>query len=358
MYKLLLVEDDVIIREGIRENISWRKLGFDFIGEYEDGNQAIEVIDKFKPDVILTDICMPFLNGLELANYVSEKLPKTKVIIITGYDKFDYAQKAIKLNVYDFILKPITPDELINILKKIKLDLDKEKAKKRDIINLRKKLNESLSILKDSFLNKIIYGKLRIDEIKKHLKYFYINFQYSFYSIIVIDIDDSNDLKLKIGDHKYELLSFEIFNLIENLDIEEGQVFYNKDGYIIIIINEISFDVLNNKKMLIAENIRQAVEELYETTVTIGIGTNCSGLEEIPISFQNAMIAIEYRFLLGTNKTICYEDLIKTQSIEVITKKNWEKKIALSLKTGRLDETKAIIKEIINNLKKDMIYIE
>ena len=120
MYKLLLVEDDAIIREGIRENISWEKLGFNFIGECEDGNQAIIAIDKSKPDVILTDIYMPFLDGLELADYVSKKLPATKVILITGYDKFDYAQRAIKLNVYDFILKPITPDELIKILKKIK----------------------------------------------------------------------------------------------------------------------------------------------------------------------------------------------------------------------------------------------
>ena len=361
MYKLLLVEDDAIIREGIRDNISWSKLGFDFIGEYEDGNQAITAIDKFKPDVILTDICMPFLDGLELTKYVSERFPATKIILITGYGKFDYAQKAIKLNVYDFILKPITPYELINILKKVKLDIDKENAKKRNLINLRKKLNESLSILKDHFLNKIIYGKLKSDEIKNSLQFFSINFKYSFYSTIVIDIDDSNELMLKIGDQKYELLSLDIFNYcmqsIENLNID-GQVFCNKDGYIIILINEKSIDILKNKKISAAEDIRQTVEELFETSITIGVGTNCSSLEEIPTSFQNALTAINYRFLLGTNQTINYDDLIKTQTIEMISNKDWDKKIAMSLKTGRLDETKALIKEMINNLKKSMIPIE
>lgn len=361
MYKLLLVEDDAIIREGIRENISWGKLGFNFIGEYEDGSQAIGAIDKFKPDVILTDICMPFLDGLELANYVYERFPTTKIILITGYNKFDYAQKAIKLNVYDFILKPITPDELINILKKIKSDLDKEKIKKRNLIYLRKKLNENYSILKDRFLNKILYGELKSDEIKNGLKYFSINFQYSFYSTIVIDIDDSNDLKLKLNDQKYELLSLDIFNYckqsIENLNIE-GKVFCNKDGYIVILINEISIDILNRRKILAAENIRLAIEELYETTVTIGVGTNCRNLEKIPISFQNAVTAIEYRFLMGNNQTICYEDLIKTHTIEIISIKKWDKEIALSLKTGKFDETKILIKEMINNLKKNMISIE
>lgn len=360
MYKFLLVDDDAIIREGIRDNISWDKLGFNFIDESEDGNQAIKAIDKYKPDVILTDICMPFLDGLELANYISERLPKTKIILITGYDKFDYAQKAVKLNVCDFILKPITPDELINVLKKVKLDLDKEKASNRKLKNLKKKLNESFPILRERFLNKIIYGKLTPDEIKKRLKYFSIDFRYSFYSIIVVDIDISNELKLNVNDDMYELL-LDIFDFciqfIKNSNLD-GQVFCNNDGYIIIIINEVSSDILNNKKLSVTENIRRAVEKTFETTITLGIGTNCNGLDEIPISFQNAITALDYRFLLGTNQILCYDDLIKTQSIESLFKKEWDKEIALSLKTNKQDEAKTLIHEMIKNLKTSMISIE
>ena len=368
MYKLLLVEDDAIIREGIKENISWEKLGFHLIGEYENGNQAIEAIDKNKPDVILTDIYMPFLDGLELADYVYKKFPEVKVILITGYDKFDYAQKAIKLNVYDFILKPITPDELIQILKKIKLDLDKEKTQKKSLIELRKKLNESFSVMKDRFLNKMISGKLDSTEIKKRIKYFAINFPYPFFSTIAVDIDDSSELKSKIGNQKYELLSLNIFNLciqaIKKVDVE-GQVFYNRDGYITIVVNEISIETLNNKKDITVKNIRQTIEDLYKTSITIGVGTNCRNIKEIPISFQNALTAMRHRFLMGTNQTIFYEDLIETQTAEPFSKKEWEKELILSLKTGRVDETKYIINELINNLientksiEKSYVYIQ
>ncbi len=361
MYKFLLVDDDTIIREGIRDNISWEKLGFNLIGECEDGNQAIEAIDKYKPDVILTDICMPFLDGLELAKYVSERFPSTKIILITGYDKFDYAQKAVRLNVYDFILKPITPNELIKIIKRVKLEIDKEISSNRKLKYLKNKLNESLPILRERFLNKIIYGKLKGDEIKNRLKYLSLNFQYSFYSTIVIDIDNSNELKLKIGDEKYELLSLNILNyctqLLKTSNLD-GQVFSNSDEYIIIIINEKSLDTLNNKKLLVAENIRQTVEEISETTVTISIGTNCTNIQEISFSFQNAITALDYRFLLGTNQILSYDDLIKTQTIEMISKKEWDKEIALSLKTNRHDETKMLIKELIKNLKTNMVPIE
>jgi two-component system, response regulator YesN len=359
MYKFLLVDDDVIIREGIRDNIPWERLGFSFIGDYEDGNQAIEAINKYKPDVILTDICMPFMDGLELANYIAESFPSTKIIVITGYDKFDYAQKAIKLNVYDFILKPITPDELIKILEKAKSDLDKERASKRNIINLRKKLSESYFVMKDRFLNKIIYGKLDPDEMRNPAKY--IDLKFPFYSVIVVDIDDSSELKSKIGEQKFESLSSNIFNYcmhsVENLDMD-GHVFFNKDECIVILFNEASCDVLDKKKFSAAEDIRHTVEEMTDTTVTIGVGTNCCSLRGIPGSFQNAVTAINYRFLLGSNRMINYDDLLKNHAIDMIFKKEWDKEIILSLKTGGVDETKGLVHEMIGNLKKNMIPIE
>ena len=95
MYKLLVVDDEIIVREWIRDNINWHENGFIFSGDYEDGTQALESIEIIQPDVVLTDICMPFLDGLELASYVKQCFTRVKVILLTGYDNFEYAQKAV-----------------------------------------------------------------------------------------------------------------------------------------------------------------------------------------------------------------------------------------------------------------------
>ncbi|MDD3841029.1 MAG: response regulator [Clostridia bacterium] len=131
MYKIILVEDEEFVRNAIRDIIDWKALGFELVGEAGDGHQALELLEKVQPDVILTDICMPFMDGFELAKRAKEIYSTVKVVIITGYDEFEYAQQAVQLDVSDYILKPITPKEFSDTLKKIKNELDEEFADKK-----------------------------------------------------------------------------------------------------------------------------------------------------------------------------------------------------------------------------------
>ena len=112
MVKVFLVEDESIIRRGIRDNIAWESHGFEFVGEAGDGEYAYPLLLNTKPDILITDIKMPFMDGLELSRLVKKSLPKTRIIILSGYNEFEYAQKAIKMEVLDYILKPIDDDEL------------------------------------------------------------------------------------------------------------------------------------------------------------------------------------------------------------------------------------------------------
>ncbi|MBD9157626.1 MAG: response regulator, partial [Lachnospiraceae bacterium] len=116
MYKVLLVDDEALTREAISENIPWGKLGFELVASCENGRDAMEVIRQKKPDLVLTDICMPYVDGIELAKYIFENCPDTKTIIISGYDEFEYAKQAVRYQVMEYILKPITPSELTEVL--------------------------------------------------------------------------------------------------------------------------------------------------------------------------------------------------------------------------------------------------
>ena len=116
--KVFLVEDETVIREGLRDRIPWDQFGYRFVGEAADGEMALPLIRKTKPDVLITDIKMPFMDGLELSRLVKKALPDTKIIILSGYNEFDYAKEAIKIGISDYLLKPITSANLTEALKR------------------------------------------------------------------------------------------------------------------------------------------------------------------------------------------------------------------------------------------------
>ena len=120
LYKILLVDDEEEIRTSIIKKIDWEKNGFTVIGDAENGKDALEKSEQLEPDVVLTDIRMPYMDGLELAAELRRLHPSIKVVIFSGYDDFEYAKQAIQLNIIEYILKPVNARELTDILVKIK----------------------------------------------------------------------------------------------------------------------------------------------------------------------------------------------------------------------------------------------
>ena len=124
LYKILIVDDEEEIRYGIIRKINWEKYGFKIVGDAENGKDALEKAEKLKPDIIMTDIKMPFMDGLELGEKIKDIMPWIKVIIFSGSDELEYAHKAIKINAYEYVLKPIDSTELIEVLKNLKIKMD------------------------------------------------------------------------------------------------------------------------------------------------------------------------------------------------------------------------------------------
>ena len=131
MIKVFLVEDEAIIRRGIKKNVEWEKNGFEFVGEAGDGEYAYPQILKTEPDILITDIKMPFMDGLELSHLVKKILPNTKIIILSGYNEFEYAKEAITIGISEYLLKPVTAASLTAVLRKVKEEIREEKEKSR-----------------------------------------------------------------------------------------------------------------------------------------------------------------------------------------------------------------------------------
>src|SRR5687768_1715286 len=159
-YKVFFVEDEIITREGIRDNVDWLASGFEFCGEAADGEMALPLLRTTQPDVLITDIKMPFMDGLQLSKIVRERMPWVKIIILSGHDEFEYARKAISLGVTDYLLKPVTAQKLQHVLQNLTTQLDKERNEQDNLMKLQGQVEENRAMLRERLLFKLVMGAI------------------------------------------------------------------------------------------------------------------------------------------------------------------------------------------------------
>lgn len=134
-YKVILVDDEVEVIDVMKMKIRWNDLGFDVVGSATNGVKALELVEKLQPDVVLTDIKMPYMDGLELARKLNQDYPNIYIMLCTGFDEFEYAKEAVHLEIKEYMLKPISATELSESLMKLKTTLDREREEKLNVKN-------------------------------------------------------------------------------------------------------------------------------------------------------------------------------------------------------------------------------
>ena len=165
MYKVMIVDDEILVRVGLKSTINWEAIDFAIVAEASNGEQAYELFQKHEPDVILTDIKMPKMNGLKLTELVKAKRPNTKIIILTCYDDFSYAREALKLGASNYLLKSeIENKELVNLMENIHSELDSEMGKIERYSILQRQINSNINVLKEKLLSDLIDSKINIDQ--------------------------------------------------------------------------------------------------------------------------------------------------------------------------------------------------
>ena len=192
MYSVFAVDDEPIVLEGIRSKIDWEGSGFTFAGEATDGEIALSMIQEIKPDILITDIKMPFMDGLQLSEAIKRTQPWIKIIILSGHDEFDYAKKAISIGIEDYLLKPFTPDELLASLNKTASQIDKERKQLSDISRLREELKSSETLIKKEFLNNLVHGAVETNAIMDKCNELGINLISRYYKVLISQIESKS----------------------------------------------------------------------------------------------------------------------------------------------------------------------
>ena len=339
MYKLILVDDEEEVRKGIIQKIDWKQHGFELVGEAENGREALDIAEKFTPDVVITDIKMPFMEGLELSVQLRKRFPTIKIIILTGFDKFEYAQKAVNLNVVEYVLKPVSSKELIKVLLRVKAQIDEEMLKKEDMETLKEYYVKSLPILKEKFLTYLITSKLSRSEIQEKCKNYNINLTGNSFAIAVISIDHKityNLLKMD-NSNDLDLSKFAVLNVMEEIVCIHGRGILFMHNDLIVLISPYTEEdrgVIFNKVQSILEEIRQSIEKYLKFTITIGLGTIVNDVSNIFDSYQNAVSALDYRLIMGNNRIIWIEDIEPGSTEKIVFDEIMEHDLKSSIKVG------------------------
>lgn len=192
MLKVFLVEDEAVIREGLRDKIDWQEYGYQFVGEASDGEMALPLIRKTRPDVLITDIKMPFMDGLSLSKMVLEEFPQTRVVIISGYDDFGYARQAIALGVEEYLLKPITRNSLTKVLTQIRTKLDQAKEQEDYQSRYLEEKHEYEQFALRRFMEQVFQGKHSVQEIYEEAGKLGISLDATAYNLLFFSLEEKN----------------------------------------------------------------------------------------------------------------------------------------------------------------------
>ncbi len=308
MYRILLVDDEALIREAVSENVKWGQYGYELAGSCENGDEALAFIEREPVDVVLTDICMPYVDGMELSKKLYEDYPLIKIIILSGYDDFDYAKKAIRYGVKEYLLKPITAVEMGDVLLKLKAEMDKERKTERKISELERAYRKGQERLYSDALLHLIRGSKAEEEIGRELETVGLNLTAAVYRVAVIELDiyaKANKLDEK-QKRESALMAFVLHNISQEIVMrcEAGEVCQGKDQRTYLLLHTFRPADFGRMVREVCYEIIGQMNRIMQLAVNIGLGSCVTEREKIYVSYEEAEEALEYRYTMGGNRML------------------------------------------------------
>lgn len=342
--KVFLVEDEMVIRRGIKNSIDWEKEGYIFCGEASDGELAYPMIIKEKPDILITDIRMPFMDGLELCKLVKKELPNIKILILSGYDEFDYAKEAIRLGVTEYLLKPISSGKLLEALNGVSESIRREKEDKDLVRKYMEEMRENTEHEKQKFFEQMIAGNLSMADALETGKKYEMNLSAGMYNLLLFRFTLGKENR-KSGELLREA-EYAIEKLTERLEY----VFEFQRG-----VEGWAFLLMADNEEQMSERVKELskdLEEIMKNYSTIayfgGIGQPVARLRELEESFREAERALAARFTMELNRIISVEDIRMAQNVDTLDD------IEIT-SFGEIEKTRTMLEKFLNNGAEDEI---
>lgn len=304
MIKVLIVDDEINICNLICNIIDWNEIGLDVVGVAQNGLEAYSLIKQHEPDIVITDIKMPGLDGLELIKKTIDEGIKTHFIILSGYKQFDYAHTAIKYGVKDYLVKPILKSELLDVISNLCQEIKYNSQKSIEFSRIMTDVSISFGKLHKKFLSDIINGDLSSEDLTPA----YVESEYhykltaGYFCIGIIHIDEN---KMSRDDTNLDIQFSDILSAEFVITCADFECIENKDELVFFTnYSKNNSASVSRSINYIFSNIKEALKSVSGCSLTIGLGSEISSLQDIRKSYLLAVTAIKSRFMLGSDQII------------------------------------------------------
>lgn len=335
MIKVFLVEDEMLIREGIKSSIEWEKEGYEFVGEASDGELALPMILKGKPDILITDIRMPFMDGLELSKVVKQELPDVKILILSGYDDFSYAKEAIRIGITEYLLKPVSSAKLLEVLDAVSEQISQEREEKDLKQIYMQEMKENTELKKMKFFRRLLSQDISLGEALEQGKEFGMNLSAALYQIVLfkaqasVEGQESHEEFLQA----YEYVEKTVAGIPYIYSFQRGL-----DGWAFLFTADGAEELEEGRRNFILQ-LEKLGEQFSGVEYFGGIGREVTRLRELPVSFAEAEKAFASRFTKEMNQIVSAQEVIVVAANDELETKNF----------GELEQTHHVVEKFLNN---------
>ena len=346
MYKLILVDDESEIRQGLMEVIPFEALGFEVVGEAANGVEALQLCEALHPDLMMTDIRMPLMDGLTLCKRVRELYPLTQFIILSGYDDYEYVKKAIEVKTMGYLLKPLTAEEFKETLRDARDALDSEFRQRNDIEKLKEHFAMSFPLLKEALFSALLSGSISSARALESAARYDLNLTACGYVVALIRVAEGSG---EAAWPEPELLDFSVINILEEvLAPSAGVHICHYNGMLAAILllaqeGEGTYDSL----IACIKAARETVAYYLKCLVHIGVSAECKGLSGLNASRQ-AMSALDQSMLEQDETVLCIGDLMRERRDDIVMDEYRLRKLSSFIKVGDAEKSGGALAEIMD----------
>lgn len=353
MLKMIIADDEFNVREGLKEVVRWADLGIEVVADAVDGQEAFELCREMKPDILLTDIRMPVMDGLEVALKLHELQDPVRIVIISGIQDFNYAKTALNLHADGYILKPVKIPELEDTFRKVVASISLERNREAKNAQLKRQLEENMPVLREKFLANLTLGMYSgEEEVLSKLNFFSLPFGINgAWTVAVLQIDEYEKAIARFSEEHKHLIGFSVFNILSEIlgRHQAGVTFGMNENEFVAIFNQGALS--GGKHLEICQEMIDCVNRFLKMPLSVGIGSPVQKVYDWNDSYEEALTAIGYKFYTGKNSILQIDDFRSGQgNLEFPKLYDTENRLVAAMKLGNREEASALVADIFETL--------
>lgn len=353
MYQAYLVDDDVHVRRGLKKYFNWAKYDIEVIGEAENGVAAFEELKDSPADIVITDVKMPRLDGIELARRLRELYPDIKIIFISGYDDLDFLKSSLKVGAVDYILKSIDLDEFEGTIRRVMEMISAENEKKNLLSQMEKQVRQSMPLLRDRFLMRLVKDSV-LPDIDQQLDFLGLSLKKEgSFCAVTAAVDNYFDIYGERGEHDRQLLSFAVLNIFQEIVDKHfsGYAFETRLGEYTAVLMLNEEEGFETSLLELVSEVQHLLDRCLSVSVIVGIGEVVHHLSDLKNSYLGAVRAIEHRTYLGGDKSVAVDPFRGEASLPPAWDQSRQQVMCEKILSGNQQEVLDFLHEIFRSAK-------